>query len=137
MRSHILLVFAYKEGEDEPVAGCINFIKGDSLAGRYWGAKAYYPALHFELCYYQLIEYAIQKGIKKVEAGAQGEHKFFRGFAPQPCYSGHLFFHPGGQKAIQNFLEKEAEHVNSVIESYRLQSPLKALRHSVSRERKA
>ena len=87
MRDRVALVFAH----DGPraVAGAINFIGGDTLYGRQWGALVEVPFLHFEVCYYQAIEFAIQNGLKRVEAGTQGEHKLARGYLPTPVYSAH------------------------------------------------
>ena len=129
LRHQILLVLAYRnENEEEIVAGTLNFFKGQKLAGRYWGSKGHFPYLHFELCYYRLIEYAIEKKLDIVEAGAQGEHKFLRGFAPQKCYSSHYIFHPLGRQAIQNFLAEEGEYMDHSIGEYNAHSPLKYLR---------
>ena len=72
------------------IAGAINFIGSDTLFGRNWGAVEHHPFLHFEVCYYQAIDFAIQRGLKIVEAGAQGEHKLARGYLPQTTYSAHL-----------------------------------------------
>ena len=88
MRKRLLLILAY-DRDGDCVAGSINFLKGDNLYGRYWGCKRDYKSLHFELCYYQPIEYAIRKGIKLFEAGAQGDHKIKRGFLPELTYSAH------------------------------------------------
>ena len=136
-RRRILLVLAYKnegEGKEEIVAGTLNFFKGKKLAGRYWGSKGYFPYLHFELCYYRLIEYAIEKKLDIFEAGAQGEHKFLRGFAPQKCYSSHYIFHPLGRQAIQNFLAEEKEYMDHSIGAYEAHSPLKYLRSQMQSE---
>ena len=76
----MLLVLALEDGR--PVAGALNFIGRDVLFGRYWGAVEQFPCLHFELCYYQAIDYAIKHGLRAVEAGAQGEHKLARGYLP-------------------------------------------------------
>ena len=128
-RHRILLILAHKnENGKEIVAGTLNFFKGKKLIGRYWGSKEHFPCLHFELCYYRLIEYAIEKKFDILEAGAQGEHKFLRGFAPQKCYSSHYIFHPLGRQAIQNFLAEEKEYMDHSIEAYNAHSPLKDLR---------
>ncbi|MDC7682091.1 GNAT family N-acetyltransferase [Asticcacaulis sp. BYS171W] len=87
MRERIILVFAY-DG-DEAVAGAINYVGGDTLYGRQWGATVEVPFLHFEVCYYQAIDYAIAHGLKRVEAGTQGEHKISRGYLPHSVYSAH------------------------------------------------
>lgn len=125
-RNRIVLLLAL-DG-DRPVAGTLNFRKGRRLYGRYWGAAADYSCLHFELCYYRLIEYAIQEGIELFEAGAQGEHKFLRGFAARPCYSSHWIADPAGRMAIQRFLDSERAYMQQAIADYNEQSPLKPLR---------
>ncbi|MEQ9364407.1 MAG: GNAT family N-acetyltransferase [Leptospirales bacterium] len=129
-RHRIVLALAYYQ--DQIVAGTLNFHGGDKLYGRYWGAAGEYPCLHFELCYYQLIDYAIEHGVKVFEAGAQGEHKFLRGFETRPCYSSHWMSHPEGQRAIQQFLETEREYMHQTIQGYNSQSPLKHLRERES-----
>ena len=105
MAERILLVLAYADGE--PFAGALNFIGSDALYGRYWGALADKPFLHFELCYYQAIEAAIAMGLKRVEAGAQGGHKLARGYEPVQTWSAHYIVHEGFREAIANFLERE------------------------------
>lgn len=125
-RERIVLLLAF-DGE-RAVAGTLNFRKGRRLYGRYWGAAADYSCLHFELCYYRLIEYAIQEGIELFEAGAQGEHKFLRGFAARPCYSSHWMVDPAGRAAIARFLDSERAYMQQAIGEYNEQSPLKPLR---------
>ena len=93
------------------VAGSLFLQKGQGLYGRYWGDYGQHPFLHFELCYYLPIEWALAQGITRVEAGAQGEHKLKRGFMPRPCYSNHWIRHPGLARAITNWLPDEAEQV--------------------------
>jgi len=126
----MVLVLARERGgpEDAWIAGTLNFHKNARLYGRYWGARADYPCLHFELCYYVLIDYAIAQGVEVFEAGAQGEHKFLRGFATRPCYSSHWMLHPQGQRAIEEFLQQERGYVERSIEGYNRHSPLKELR---------
>src|SRR5207237_572774 len=92
MGERILLVMAKRNGRY--IAGAINFIGSDTLFGRHWGAVEHHPFLHFELCYYQAIDYAIQKKLAHVEAGAQGEHKISRGYMPVTTYSAHFLAHP-------------------------------------------
>lgn len=125
-RDRTLMVLAREGGEW--VAGSLNFKKGDHLFGRYWGSLKEFPNLHFECCYYRLIDYAIERGLKAVEAGAQGEHKFFRGYAPQKIYSVHWIAHPGLRRAIDEFLKKERAWVEETLRAYRAVSPLKYLR---------
>lgn len=105
MAERVLLVLAM-DG-DTPVAGALNFIGGDCLYGRYWGAVRELPFLHFELCYYQAIDYAIAHGLARVEAGAQGPHKLARGYVPVVTTSAHFIQHPGLRRAIEDYLERE------------------------------
>jgi uncharacterized protein len=109
MREEILLIMCRREGR--PIAGALNFIGGDTLYGRYWGALEDHPFLHFETCYYQAIDYAITHGLARVEAGAQGEHKLARGYVPQLTYSLHYVAHPGLRRAVAQFLAQERDAV--------------------------
>ena len=109
MGERILLVMAY--AGDTPFAGALNFIGGDALYGRYWGALADKPFLHFELCYYQAIEAAIALGLARVEAGAQGGHKLARGYAPVRTWSAHYIAHEGFRAAVAEFLARERSGV--------------------------
>ncbi|MEO7504084.1 MAG: GNAT family N-acetyltransferase [Sphingomicrobium sp.] len=104
-----LMVVALKDGQ--PVAGALNFIGGDTLYGRYWGAAEELPFLHFELSYYRAIDWAIATGLRTVQAGAQGEHKLARGYEPVTTYSAHLIPDPGFRKAVADFLVREREAV--------------------------
>ena len=105
MAGQIALIFAYMDGN--PVAGALNFIGGDTLFGRYWGADIDKPFLHFELCYYQAIDLAIELGLDRVEAGAQGGHKLARGYEPVRTVSAHFITHHNFREAIADFLERE------------------------------
>nr|WP_244606530.1 GNAT family N-acetyltransferase [Arsenicitalea aurantiaca] len=105
MADRVVLMFAY-DG-DEPIAGTLNLLGRDTLYGRYWGATRDVPFLHFELCYYQSIDYAIAHGLARVEAGAQGEHKLARGYAPATTHSIHWIGHEGLRHAVDNFLDHE------------------------------
>jgi predicted N-acyltransferase len=105
MAERILLVMAYADGA--PFAGALNFIGRDALYGRYWGALADKPFLHFELCYYQAIDAAIAMGLSRVEAGAQGGHKLARGYEPVQTWSAHYIVHEGFREAIADFLKRE------------------------------
>ena len=125
-REKTVLVIAQMGGR--PVGGTINFRKGDKLYGRYWGCNVEVPYLHFECCYYKPIEFAINNGIDVFEAGAQGEHKFLRGFEAVPVYSSHFFFNPGAQSSIDNFLRGERPYMRSLISEYNKHSPLKQAR---------
>ncbi len=101
----VLLILALQNGS--PVAGALNVIGGDALYGRYWGCTREVPFLHFELCYYQAIDVAIELGLARVEAGAQGGHKLARGYAPVRTSSAHWIADPGFRSAIADFLERE------------------------------
>ena len=101
------VVLMLAEHEGRAVAGALNLLGKDTLYGRNWGCTGDWPFLHFELCYYRAIEFAIEHGLQRVEAGAQGEHKIQRGYLPQPTYSAHWIAHPGLRAAIADFLEEE------------------------------
>ena len=109
MAEKILLVMAYAGGA--PFAGALNFIGSEALYGRYWGALADKPFLHFELCYYQAIDAAIALGLSRVEAGAQGGHKLARGYEPVQTWSAHYIAHEGFRAAIADFLVRERQGV--------------------------
>ena len=109
MAKDVLLIMARRN--DRWVAGAINFIGSDTLFGRNWGAIEHHPFLHFEVCYYQAIEYAITHGLKTVEAGAQGEHKIARGYLPQTTYSAHFIADPSLRHAIKDYLKRERAYV--------------------------
>lgn len=108
---------------DEPIAGSLNFERGRHLYGRYWGCVEELPMLHFELCYYQLIDRAIARGGTRFEAGAQGEHKLKRGLVPAFTHSAHRILHPGLAAAVGRFIEAEAEHVAAQAAEYAAHSP--------------
>jgi predicted N-acyltransferase len=109
MRERILLVMAKRNGRW--IAGAINFIGSQTLFGRHWGCIEDHPFLHFELCYYQAIQYAIENKLTRVEAGAQGEHKISRGYLPTTTYSAHYIDDPRLRRAIDDFLKRERAHV--------------------------
>lgn len=109
MARDVLLVMAKRDGRW--IAGAINFIGSDTLFGRNWGAIEHHPFLHFEVCYYQAIDFAIQRGLKTVEAGAQGEHKIARGYLPQTTHSAHYIADPGLRRAIDEYLRRERAYV--------------------------
>ncbi|XP_020519078.1 uncharacterized protein LOC18427750 isoform X2 [Amborella trichopoda] len=121
----VLLVVA--EEEDELVAGALNLVGGDNLFGRLWGChpRAYYPSLHFEACYYQAIEAAIELKLSTVEAGAQGEHKIQRGYLPVTTYSCHYIRNDSFKQAIEDFLVHETEQVKLVVKMLKDSSPFK------------
>ncbi len=110
---NILLVMAERNGRW--VAGALNFIGADTLYGRYWGCTEHHPALHFELCYYRAIDFAIEQGLGRVEAGAQGEHKLARGYLPVATHSLHWIADEGFRGAVAQFLEHEREAVDEDI----------------------
>ena len=119
LRDDMLLLLA--ERNDHYIAGALNFIGRDTLFGRYWGCVEDHPCLHFELCYYQAIDFAIQNGLTRVEAGAQGTHKLARGYLPVTCHSLHWIADPRFRDAIEEFLvaERDAiEQENDILTSY-------------------
>ncbi|MFC6686757.1 GNAT family N-acetyltransferase [Jhaorihella thermophila] len=114
LRDDIALFLAERDGR--PVAGALNLIGRETLFGRYWGCIEHHPFLHFELCYYRALELAIEMGLKRVEAGAQGEHKLARGYLPVQTHSLHWIADPGFAEAVARYLEAEAEAVGEEIE---------------------
>ncbi len=114
-RDQLVLALARKQGRW--VAGTINYHKGPHLFGRYWGCRQDFRSLHFELCYYRLIEYAIEQGVQRFEAGAQGAHKIQRGFLPNLTYSAHWIAHPAFHRAIGEFIEEEKRSIQSNIQN--------------------
>jgi predicted N-acyltransferase len=114
MGDRTLLMLAMRGGQ--PIAGALNFIGDDCLYGRYWGCRQDVPFLHFELCYYQAIEWAIANDRARVEAGAQGQHKLARGYRPTPVISAHFIPNPGFRSAIADYLARETAAVIEEIE---------------------
>ena len=123
MAQDIILIFA--RHEDRHVAGALNFRGADILYGRYWGALENFHSLHFETCYYRAIEYCIAHGLKRFEAGAQGEHKLSRGFLPSPTYSAHWLSHPEFSQAVADFLCRENNGVEYYMNELSDHSPFK------------
>jgi predicted N-acyltransferase len=123
MADRVLLMLALRNGR--PIAGALNLIGADTLYGRYWGATEHVPFLHFELCYYQAIEAAIARGLSRVEAGAQGEHKLARGYTPTPTYSAHYIPNASFRRAVASYLEAEREAVTRTIEALDEMGPYK------------
>jgi len=123
MRQDILLIIATEN--DIPVAAALNFIGADALYGRNWGALVHKPFLHFELCYYQAIEAAIERGLGRVEAGAQGEHKLARGYSPVTTTSAHYMIHPGLRAAVDDYLVQERQAVAQNIKILNQHTPFK------------
>jgi predicted N-acyltransferase len=123
LRDDMLLVLAERDGQ--PVAGALNFIGRDTLYGRYWGCIEDHPCLHFELCYYQAIDFAIANGMGRVEAGAQGQHKLARGYLPVTTHSLHWVRDEGFANAIAQYLDAEREAVDQEIEVLTAWGPFK------------
>ncbi len=119
------VVLMVAETDGEPVAGALNLLGEEALYGRNWGALVDAPFLHFELCYYRAIDFAIEHGLSRVEAGAQGEHKIQRGYLPCPTYSAHWIAHPGLRRAIAQFLEAERPGMRQEITALAELSPFK------------
>lgn len=109
MAEKIILIFAMIDGE--PIAGALNFLGQEAIYGRYWGCTQEKKFLHFELCYYQAIDIAIERGLKRVEAGAQGGHKLARGYGPAKTFSAHWIANPAFREAIEDYLSREREGV--------------------------
>jgi predicted N-acyltransferase len=123
MADDILMIFAMRDGQ--PIAGALNFIGGDALFGRYWGCTEYHKFLHFELSYYQAIDFAIARGLARVEAGAQGGHKLVRGYVPVTTYSAHWITDPGFRQAVAEYLEREREYIAEDMETMQRHTPFK------------
>ncbi|MGO9134350.1 MAG: GNAT family N-acetyltransferase [Methylovirgula sp.] len=123
MSEHILLVMAKRK--NRYIAGAINFIGKDALYGRNWGCIEEYPFLHFEVCYYQAMEYAIAHGLSRVEAGAQGEHKLARGYIAVPTYSAHEIADKRFALAIDEFLSRERAAIDDSLDEYAELAPFK------------
>jgi predicted N-acyltransferase len=123
MAGRILLVMAKRSGRW--IAGAINFIGADALYGRNWGAVEHHPFLHFELCYYQAIDYAIRHKLARVEAGAQGEHKLARGYLPATTYSAHFIANPALRRAIDDYLKRERRYVAAAAEELAAAAPFR------------
>ena len=120
----ILLVMCKRNGRY--IAGALNFIGSDTLFGRNWGCTEHHPFLHFEVCYYQAIEFAIERKLARVEAGAQGAHKVARGYLPQATYSAHFIRDPGFRDAVKRFLDEERSYVQEDIEHIRAHAPFRS-----------
>ena len=123
MPEDTLLVMCKRDGRY--VAGAINFIGEECLFGRNWGCIEHHPYLHFEVCYYQAIEFAIERGLKRVEAGAQGQHKLARGYLPTHTYSAHWIANESLRDAIDNYLQDERRYVDEEIDYITEQGPFK------------
>ncbi|MDD2877665.1 MAG: GNAT family N-acetyltransferase [Acidiphilium sp.] len=117
----VVVMMAFRAGQ--PIAGALNLLGDDTLYGRNWGATEDVPFLHFELCYYQAIEFAIARGLARVEAGAQGHHKIQRGYLPSQTYSAHFLAHPGLRQAVAGFLDAERPAIADEMAMLGEQSP--------------
>jgi len=118
-----LFLFAYHQ--DEVIAGGLYFKSDDTLYGRYWGALANFHSVHFETCYYQAIQWCIENGYTRFEAGAQGEHKLARGLEPATTYSAHWIEQPEFRNAIADFITQEQQHIEQYTQSMQSHSPFK------------
>lgn len=130
MAEDVLLVMAKREGRY--IAGAINFIGGDCLYGRHWGCAEDHPFLHFEVCYHQAIDFAIERGLARVEAGAQGEHKLARGYMPVTTHSAHYIDHPGLRQAVADYLKRERREVAYMRDVLSEHGPFRKAEQAVS-----
>ena len=125
MAERVVLMTAHDRRSGEGVAAALNFIGKDALYGRYWGALIEVPALHFELCYYQAIDWALAHGLSRVEAGAQGEHKLARGYCAVPTWSAHYIPHAGFRDAVAEFLTAERAAEAEMLRLYAEETPFR------------
>lgn len=123
MSEHVLLILCERDGR--PIAGALNFIGGDTLYGRNWGCIEDHPFLHFEACYYQAIDFAIARGLSRVEAGAQGAHKLARGYRPVATLSAHWIGEPQFRAAVARYLERERRAVAEGIAALDAHAPFR------------
>jgi hypothetical protein len=123
MRDSVVLVMAFRDGT--PIAGALNLRGTDALFGRNWGCVEDVPYLHFECCYYRAIDYAISHGLKRVEAGAQGEHKIQRGYLPVETHSAHWIADSGFRSAVSDYLERERRVLAREMQALMTQSPFR------------
>jgi uncharacterized protein len=119
------VVLMYAENAGKPVAGALNLAGSEALYGRNWGCRGDWPFLHFELCYYRAIDWAIEHGLQRVEAGAQGRHKIQRGYLPQATYSAHWIAHAGLRRAVGNFLAEERDGIRREMAALAAESPFR------------
>jgi predicted N-acyltransferase len=124
MGNKVLLMLAYRGSR--PIAGALNFVGSDTLYGRYWGCTEEVPFLHFELCYYQAVEWAIDHGLSAVQAGAQGEHKLARGYEPAITRSAHFIPNRSFRAAVADFLETERMAIDQEMEWMRGELPYRS-----------
>ncbi|MBL8588921.1 MAG: GNAT family N-acetyltransferase, partial [Methylobacteriaceae bacterium] len=123
LADRILLVMAKRAGRW--IAGALNLVGDDALYGRNWGAIEHHPFLHFELCYHQAIDFAIARGLKRVEAGAQGEHKLARGYRAVPTSSAHAIADPRLRRAVADYLRRERAEMEAIIRLYGEHAPFR------------
>jgi predicted N-acyltransferase len=123
MPDNVLLVIAERDGN--PIAAALDLFSPSALYGRYWGAQEFVPGLHFEACYYQAIEFAIERGIACVEGGAQGEHKHARGFLPEKTRSFHWLAHPSFARAVDDYLAREGAGISAYFDELNDRSPFR------------
>jgi predicted N-acyltransferase len=123
LADRVMLVMV--EGGGKLVAGALNLIGSDALYGRNWGCLGHFPFLHFEVCYYQAIEFAIERRLARVEAGAQGEHKLQRGYMPTPTHSAHWIRDPALRRAIDDYLKRERVHIQAQIDGLAEEGPFR------------
>jgi len=123
LADRVLLVMGRKDGRW--VAGALNLIGRDTLYGRNWGCLGHFDFLHFEACYYRALDFAIERGLRRVEAGAQGEHKILRGYLPVETYSAHWITDPGFREAVAEFLGRERRSIRHEICSLEALSPFR------------
>lgn len=120
---HLLMVLAELDGK--PIASALNIFSPLVLYGRYWGSIGHVPLLHFEVCYYQALEFCIERGIRVFEGGAQGEHKLARGFMPNPTWSAHWLRHPEFANAVEKFLARESKGIELYVDELAERSPFR------------
>tara|TARA_R110002073_G_scaffold195042_5_gene354150 strand:+ start:91 stop:1251 length:1161 start_codon:yes stop_codon:yes gene_type:complete len=125
MADQVLLVMAKQDGRY--IAAALNFIGSHALYGRYWGCLVDIPGLHFELCYHRAIDHAVEHGLERVEAGAQGEHKLARGYRPKLVRSAHYIADPGLRRALEPYLEQERAAVRAELAALESEMPYKQI----------
>jgi predicted N-acyltransferase len=125
MPDNLLLVIAERDGK--PIAAALDVFGPAALYGRYWGSVEHVPGLHFEACYYQALEFCIERGIGLFEGGAQGEHKHARGFLPEFTRSFHWLAHPAFNRAVDEFLSREGEHISAYMDELEERTPFRKL----------
>ena len=114
------------ELDGKPIASALNIFSPQVLYGRYWGSVTHVPLLHFEVCYYQALDFCIERGIRIFEGGAQGEHKLARGFMPNPTWSAHWLRHPEFADAVEKFLARESQGIERYVDELNERSPFRA-----------